>query len=584
MSDDLDLQERFAPLATAAFVETTDPAVLHQRVARRRRRHRIAVGSVAAAIVLTGSLAALAVARGGRPGTIDQIHAGTTEPSGPTTTRVPGVPASYGTEPRLVLGSVPEGMASQGCGSEDKAGARIVTCTLGIPATAVPDGINLGADLDGAPDDVVAAWDRRDATDVADLVFAGEGDPAFTTIAGRTVLSLGETDRVDGTSFDLPDRVTRSYALLAGPLLIQINAEGVTEDQLATVVRGLTTEPVDLGFAIPDGILPSATRAIAEGQQRLWFQPDQLDPTRSVDNGGNASGITYQVDGQRTGVSVSVVRDVDAATYVTTWAAQQESRNPAAQTVLEDIEPSGRPGKQLGLRAGGAANGSASTQRLAVVADAHTVVLVEGPSGLQAVLQELAGATVVHPETGEPPAATTSTTTPSEEATTTTPPSTATGWYIPEGLDAGWKLDQAAVQGVDGSGQAQLWFDSPAGNLIVITLRVPDGGPWHSDQATPHPVAGSIRPVYREQSGGGEHEARLTARDGANIRISWLQRNVADPDPTDAQRAEAGRELDQLVVALVPATAAEWRAFVAPVAPPAALLEAATLEALPDET
>jgi hypothetical protein len=533
--------------------------------------------------VLAGSLAAVAVAGRDRPGTIDQIHAGPTGPTGLTTTGAgtPSVPASYGTGPRLVLGVVPEAMASQGCGSEGQAGANgatVVTCTLGIPATAVPDGINLGTDLDGAPDDVVAAWDRRDAAALADLVFASNGTPAFATIAGRAVLALGETDRVDGSSFDLPDRVTRTYAILVGPLLVQINAEGVTDDQLATVVRGLAARPVDLGFAVPDGILPDTARAISEGQQRLWFEPNPLDPARSVDNGGSASGITYQLDGQRTALTVSVVRDVDAGQYVDTWASQQGSRSPAARTGIEDIDPGGRPGKQLSLRAAGAANGPASTQRLAVAADDATVVLVEGPNALSGVLRDIAGSTVVHPDVGGAPIA------PTTEATTTTSPSTATGWYVPQGLGAGWKLQNAVVQGVDGSGQAQLWFDSPSGNLLVVTLRVPDGQPWHSDEATLHPVAGSDEPVYREQSGGGEHEARLVARDGATIRVSWLQRNVADPDSTAVQQEQAGRELDRLVVALKPATADEWRAFIAPADPPAPLLDAATLAALPDET
>lgn len=594
MSDDLDLMERFEPLATAAFVARTDPSLLRRRVGERRRRRRMAAGGTAAVVVVLGTIAALALARGeDGSGAVDQVRAGPAEPVVPDAS---GPPASFGTRPRLVVGVVPEGMASQGCGADDEGQGLVVTCGLGVPATAVPDGINLATDLDGAPDDVVSAWDDGEAEAVGNLVFGGEGDPAFTTIAGRKVLALGETDRVDGSPFDQPDRVARTYAVLSGALLIQINAEGVTEDQLAAVIGGLGTEPADLGFSIPDGVLPGSVRAVAQGQQRPWYEPDPLDPSRSVDPGGDAAGITYAIDGQSSELSVTVVRGVDAAPYVDTWGRQQEQQDPASRTAIDDIDAGGRVGKQVGLRPGGAAGAAPSGRRVAVAADATTVVLVEGPTTLDDVIEELAARTDVQPPAfgstgptttqvpGDPDTPDPDTPDPGREQATTTAPSVGTGWYVPEGLPSGWTLEQTLVQGVDGSGQAQLWMGSPTGNLVLVTLRVPVAGSEHTEQATPYPLPGSTRPVYREPSAEPGYDSRVTSRDDADIRVDWIERKAGDPDPTPADQEVGNAEIDQLLLALVPATAGEWRAFIAPTNPATPLLQAATLEALPDAT
>jgi hypothetical protein len=401
MADDGDLIERLERLASASFGPLTDVGVLRARVARRRRRRRafVAGGTVGVVAVLASlGLLAASAAQGG-DGPADEVHA-----VAPTTPAPATVPASYGTGPRLVLGTVPAELASHGCHREDLHGT-VTLCTLGVPATAVPDGITvILRPLSAAGK---AAWDSGDPVATAAVLQRPNDQARFIDIGGRRTLAMGEVDRVDGSALGFDDRVAQSFEVRIGEFTVQLNTEGITAPQLDAVVGGLSLDPVDLGFSIPDGILPAGTQVIAEGQQRLWFEPDALAPERSDDNGGAAAGITYQLADQGNPVAVSVVRGVDARSYVESWADQRRR--------LHDGEPTEvRLGDRTGVRfrtayGGIAAEGGTTADLLAVEADDRTVVLVEGPTEVASLLDQIAERTAVAP--AAPPQPTTATTT-----------------------------------------------------------------------------------------------------------------------------------------------------------------------------
>lgn len=566
MPDDLDLLERFEPLATAPFVEPTATSALVARVAQRRRTRRLAASGAAIVIAIVASLGAVAVV--GAPsgdGPADELRT-----VAPSEAEESSVPASYGTGPRLVLGAVPEELASEGC-STDFFGPGDIACTLGQPATPDEnDGIILV--LQAASPAEQAAWDRGDAATLAQE--HGHDDAEFRAIGGRDVLDLGE--RRTPSPKGRPERVTHSYQVLAGAFVIEVFTEGVTEEQVAEVIRGLGTEPVDLGFAISVDALPAGARAIAQGQERLWYQPDPQDPSRSDDNGGLVAGITYAVGDEVVPVAVHVVRGVDAADYIEAWAQQQPGDAPET----EPITANGRIGAIAQVRFRGIPEeaGEGEGERIAVAVDDETVIIVEGKVSQHDALVAIAGRTRVA-DSAPAPAPTAPGSSTGEDGGTT---AAGTGWYLPADLPDGWVLDRGQAQAADSSGEAQLWLTSPSGNVFVVTLKVPRGGTsWRSPEAVRHEVPGSDWPVYLqpEEENGPSYRSLVANRPDADVLVDLLG------TPKGGEPSPLGNdETDELLAALVPASTDEWRAYLGGVPATPALLEADTLVDLPDET
>lgn len=547
MSDDLDLMERFELLATADFGPAASTAALRGRVAQRRRRRRVVAGSALGVVVILALVGAL-TARGGAPA--DDLRTVAPAPSGRK------VPASYGTGPRLVVGAVPTDLSSTGCGRQFGE-EELASCTFAIPADPERSGLVLL--LKPAPAAARQAWVAGDAAAAAAAIEQPSGSPTFIQLGGRRVLSMGANG---------PD--SEAYAVLLGSHFVFIGNQGASDGQLATIVGGLATEPVDLGFTIPVSALPSGAHALAEGQRRRWFTPDTQAPERSYETGGRVAGISYEVPGVVSDLEVDVVRDVDAESYVETWAEQIQR---AEGLDASPIEANGRAGMRVRARFAGVAGETGAVQdRLAVVVDPDTVILVEGSVDLADDLLGIAGRTTVSPV--DPFANAASKGEGSAEAT---------GWYLPSGLPDGWTVDRGVAQATDGSGEAQLWLTSPTGNLFIVTLAVPRDGPDHTDRAKRHPVRGVDEPVWAEpvdDAGDGLPYRRLrTSRPGAAIDLVLLGTPHGEK-PT----AQGFDESDELIASLVPATTDEWRRALRDIPAPPSLLGASTLEALPDAT
>lgn len=566
MPEDLDLAERFEPLATAPFVAPTDTSALMARVAERRRARRVLIaGGVAATVAVVGSLGILAaLAAPSDDGATDELHT-----VAPTEPEESSVPASYGTGPRLVLGTVPEDLASEGCTTDVFGEGEIAACTLGQPATPDEnDGILLV--LEPATPEVLAAWERGDVAALARP--HGQESGEFRTMGGRDVLDLGE--RQTPGPVGRPVRVSHTYDVLIDEYVVSIFTEGVDEEQVDAVVRGLGVDPVDLGFAISVDALPPGARAIAQGQERLWYQPDPQDPGRSDDNGGSAAGVTYMVGDEIVPLSVHVVRDVDAADYLDAWATQQPGEAPS----VEPVTANGRAGSLARVRFGGIAEeaGEAEGERVAVAVDDATVIIVEGKVSQHDALMAIAGRTRVAEATPAPPPDS------SEPHGSGAPAAETTGWYLPVDLPVGWVLDRGQAQGTDGSGEAQLWLTSPSGNVVVVTLKVPrDGTDWRDPDAERLQVRGADGPVYLQptREGGPSYRTLVANRAGAVIIVDLLGTPKGD-EPSPVGDAET----DELMGSLASATTAEWRRYLGSVPATPALLEADSLVDLPDES
>jgi hypothetical protein len=378
---DLDLAERFEPLAAASFGPATDPRVLRSRAARRRRRRRGrglvtgGVTAVLAALAAVGVLAALAAPADTGP--TDELRT-----VAPAEAEEPSVPASYGTEPRLVVGIVPWGLSSEGCAPQ-VGEAGTASCTLGVPATARDDGILIT--MRPVTSAAATAWANANAHALA--AQHGRATASFATVGGRDVLDLGEQQ--PGAGGGGPG-ATRSYEVLAGSSVIDLVAEGVTDEQLDEVVRGLGVEPADLGFATSIDALPAGARAIAQGAERLWYQPDPSQPARSHDTGGDVAAITYAVGDDARPLVIHVVREVHAASYLDAWAIQQEETGASVGPVIAN----GRPGH---LARPHRAAPDTTDETLAVAVDDGTVIIVEGAASDHDALIALAGRTRVAP-------------------------------------------------------------------------------------------------------------------------------------------------------------------------------------------
>ena len=546
MSDDLDLVERFEALAAADFAPAAPTAALRARVARRRHRRRLVGGSALGVLVVLALLGALLAGRGRPAGEVRTVAP---KPA------VRKVPASYGTGPRLVVGAVPPAMSSEGCGIQLGEG-EMASCSFGIPATGERTSLILL--LRPAPAAAQTAWNADDAPAAAVALGWENGTPSFVEIGGRKVLSMGTTGP------------TTAYLVLIGSHWITVLDQDASDDQVATVVAGLGVEPADEGFAIPLDALPAGARAMAQGQQRLWFTPDRSAPDRSYETGGDVSGITYEVPDVPSYLQVDVVRDVDAESYLETWADQIERTEGLAAT---DIEAEGRPGQWVRAQFPGVTGELGDVgDRLAVMVDEETVILVSGSVEIADELLAIAGRTTV--AAVDPTSATTV-----PGAGSTDP----TGWYLPSGLPDGWTLDRGVAQATDGSGEAQLWLTSPTGNLYVVTLSVPGAVEGHSGQAERHPVPGLTAPVWAEPVGdpgdGPPFQRLRTEQPGAVIEV------VALGQPRDEEPTVQGLdETDELIASLVPATTDEWRRALRDLPAPPSLLGASDLEALPDDT
>ncbi|MFW6034015.1 MAG: hypothetical protein ACOC9R_02665 [bacterium] len=377
MADDQDLLDRFRPLADATFALPRPRAALDARVRRRQRHRRRMRGGV----VVVAALAAIGavVARADLSQQPDDVT--TDAAPGPST----ALPSGIGTDPRLVIGSVPPGLSSGKCTilapeppSDPPAETQdMILCSLDVPTTAASDGAQVTWMPGAATEEVRAAWARRDAVPVAAAAVPLGPIPGaeFTVVDGRPVVALGEVFRFDARPGGPPDRVALGWAVVVGEDVIQVLTEGLSSTQIEQLLGGLGTAPDDPGFAVPDEVLPGGARPVAQGPQRLWFQPDDLRPDLSTPVPGTATGITYALpdyppDSQL--LAVTVLRDLDAERFLASWSDHMTTVNGSPPATVERDGRSGLvqdPAGPVGRRG-----------QVAMAVDDRTAVLVTAPS------------------------------------------------------------------------------------------------------------------------------------------------------------------------------------------------------------
>ena len=160
-----------------------------------------------------------------------------------------------------------------------------------------------------------------------------------------------------------------------------------------------------------------------------------------------------------------------------------------------------------------------------------------------------------------------------------------TGWYVPGPL-AGWKVEKAVAQAADGKGEAQLWLVDPRGATVIVSIKLPNGGPSQPTDADLHPLPGTTRPAYlktyRAEGGRGgstEQEAILWA----DWPGATLIADVAPPPGGELSEHEAVDLLDAVMSGLHQTDTETWRAFLDTAGEvDRALLEAESLDDLPD--
>jgi hypothetical protein len=234
--------------------------------------------------------------------------------------------------------------------------------------------------------DIRAAWARRDAGAIVEATVGPRPGAAFTVIDGGPVLALGEIDRDAGHSVGQPDRVQLGWLVVVGKDVVEVMTDGLSTSQVEQLVAGIGTAPEDPGFTIPDGTLPPGTRPVAQGPQRPWLEPDPLHPDLSTPVSGTAYGISYALPSSRSLLSVTVIRDIDATAFLTSWSdvVRTATGSPAAP-----IERNGRSGLAFTPRQAG------DRVQLAIAADAHTVVVAKAPAQDQDVAVTIASSITV---------------------------------------------------------------------------------------------------------------------------------------------------------------------------------------------
>lgn len=333
MVDDQDLLDRFAPLADAMLAEAPSVAALRARVVRRRHRRRSWAGGAAAALALAGLGTWVAVTA--RAPTRDRVA---TQPEG---TEEPAddrpLSATVGTGPRLVIGWLPDGLPSPTCRHPLPARRELLRCMVDRAAITLERG--------AAPDAVQNAWERRDAAGVATALGRSAAGAAFIVIDGGPVLALGEG----------------SYVIVADADVVDLSLQPLSDQQAEQIIAGVQTEPEDPGFRLPTGMLPDGAQPLTQGQVR---------PEVGAARAGRARGITYELPAAGTQptsqLSISVVRDVDANSFLAAWSAQQRL---LTQQVPERFERTGRSGL-LVRRVGQVAVAAAIDDRAVVLVDA----------------------------------------------------------------------------------------------------------------------------------------------------------------------------------------------------------------------
>lgn len=372
------LLDRFSALAHAGLAPTTSIGALRARVATRRRRRRVLTGAATAAVVLLAGLAAAVALPDNRGDRRVTTGATTTRPPTVTSTTLPSA-ATPDSGVRLGLGPTPDGLAFRDCSMTTDG----IVCRYDDPTTAPEDGVNIYLATSRADAATLRAWDARDAP-VFSALIRGEGSAGetFTTLGGRPAVQAKPAPPLDGDSFDLPDLAWRSYDLLLDGHHVQVTTGTPTSNQADRLAAGLSLDPVDPGFTLPDGVLPADARLLAQGSVRLWDQPDPIRPELSSESPGNSLIAAYAVPGHETLLQVQLTTGVDAADALDA-ADQREVAGPgAARTTVGDRDALIQAERPEGMTA----------QQLTVVAvvDARTIVTVTGPPGRAELTQQVA--------------------------------------------------------------------------------------------------------------------------------------------------------------------------------------------------
>lgn len=306
--DDVLLTDVFDQLVARLDGATPGLDDLRGRTLRRRRRARRRAGLAAAAVVVLVAAGAAWALPGDGPS--ERVDTG----NGPTTTTAPAVVSA---RPEVAtIGVVSDELAFQSCGSIAR-DVPLVFCRYDQPGSVTPvDGLTISVGTEPASAELRSAWARRDAEAVRALM-TDSPDPAgvearFTTVGGHDVVALGVTEVVSGASLGLPDRVARTYLLLAGEDTFQIGTEQVSEQQLGEVLGGLGPAPAEPGLDPAPSALPEGAQLVVQAEQPRWLQPEEFDPAASSPAPGRRYGGLFFVPGSRTPITVEVATGVDA--------------------------------------------------------------------------------------------------------------------------------------------------------------------------------------------------------------------------------------------------------------------------------
>lgn len=285
-----------------------DLGALRARNGRRRRRRRALAGGASAVVVLL-ALVGAGLAAGSDPEAPDRVI--TTEPTISSTVPalVPDRPSTF------TIDAVPASMSAPGCQLlEPRQGLR--ACSFDLPRSLVGT-VNLSFVPGSATAEVRAGWDAGDGAQVAQLLDWGfDGTATFTELGGVRAIAFGESERIDGSSLGLPDRVALGWAVIVGDTVVQINSEAPEAD-LAELVAGLAVEP---RWAALDGVLdelPEGAEVVAQGVRSRWSEPDRLRPELAEPPPATSYGADIVLpDAGRRGISVEVVHGLDVAAFL----------------------------------------------------------------------------------------------------------------------------------------------------------------------------------------------------------------------------------------------------------------------------